>query len=42
LKKTCQELREQQIATHIEFEKEKQTLIAQIQDWKGQYETVKA
>ncbi len=35
LEQTCQELKEQHVATHIECEKEKQTLIAQIQDWKG-------
>jgi hypothetical protein len=42
LKQTCQKLKEQQVVTHIEFEKEKQILIAQIQDWKDQYEMVKA
>jgi hypothetical protein len=35
LKHTCQDVKEQQIATHIEFDKEKQTLTAQIQDWEG-------
>ncbi len=36
----CQELTKQ-VVVHIEFEKEKQTLIAPIQDSKSQYEIVK-
>jgi len=32
LEQTYQEFKEQQVTTHIEFEKEKQTLNAQIQD----------
>jgi hypothetical protein len=32
LEQTCQDLKEQQVATHIEFDKEKQSLITQIQD----------
>jgi hypothetical protein len=35
LKHTCQDVKEQQIATHIKFDKEKQTITAQIQDWEG-------
>jgi hypothetical protein len=35
LEQICQELKEQQVVANIKFEKEKQTLIAQIQDWKG-------
>ncbi len=31
----------EQIATHIKSNREKQNLIVQIQDWKGQYETAK-
>jgi hypothetical protein len=38
---TCQDLVEQQIVAHIKFEREKQSVITQIQDWKGQYETTK-
>jgi hypothetical protein len=32
LKHTCQDLREQHLAAHVEFNKEKQSHIAQIQD----------
>jgi hypothetical protein len=35
LEQICQELKEQQVIVNIKFEKEKETLIAQIQDWKG-------
>jgi hypothetical protein len=35
LEHTCQNVKEQQVATHIEFDKEKQTLTAQIQEWEG-------
>jgi hypothetical protein len=41
LEQICQEFKEQHVATNIKFEKQKQTLTAQIQDWKGQYETIK-
>jgi hypothetical protein len=41
LEQTCQDLKEQQVVTHIEFEREKQILTTQILDWKGQYETTK-
>ncbi len=41
LKQTCQDLKEKQVATHMEFEREKQSLTVQIQDQKGQYETSK-
>ncbi len=41
MKHTYQDLREQHVTTHVEFNKEKQSHIAQIQDWKGQYETTK-
>jgi hypothetical protein len=41
LEHTHQDLREQQVAAHIEFDKEKQSLTTQIQDLKGQYETTK-
>ncbi len=41
MEQTCQEFKEQQVATHIKLRKEKQTLTAQIQEWKGQYEIVK-
>ncbi len=41
LEQTCQNLIEQQVVCHIKFEKEKQSLTTQIQDWKGQYETTK-
>ncbi len=34
LEQTFQDLIEQQITTHIKFEREKQNLSAQIQDWK--------
>ncbi len=39
--RTCQDLREQQVVAYIEFDKEKQSLIAQIQEQKGQYEITK-
>jgi hypothetical protein len=32
LEQTCQDLKEQQVVAYIEFDKEKQSLIAQIQD----------
>jgi hypothetical protein len=32
LKQTCQDLKEKQVATHMEFEREKQSLTVQIQD----------
>jgi len=35
LEYTCQDLRKQQVLAHIEFEREKQSLIAQIQNWKS-------
>ncbi len=38
---TCQDLKEQQVIAHIEFDNEKQSLTTQIQNWKGQYETTK-
>ncbi len=38
---TCQDFKEQQVATHIEFDKEKQNFTTQIQNWKGQYEIAK-
>ncbi len=41
LEQTCQDFREQNVATHIKFDKEKQSQTAQIQDQKGQYETTK-
>ncbi len=41
LEKTYQDFRKQQVATHIKFEREKQILTTQIQDWKSQYETTK-
>jgi hypothetical protein len=41
LEQTYQDLREQHVATRIEFEREKQSLTTQNQDWNGQYETTK-
>ncbi len=41
LEQTCQDLREQQVATRIKFEREKQSLTTQNQDWNGQYETTR-
>ncbi len=41
LEKTCQDFREHHGVAHIEFDREKQSLTAQIQDWKGQYEIAK-
>ncbi len=41
LEQTCQDLKEQDVVAHIEFKREKQSLTAQIQDWKGQYEITK-
>jgi hypothetical protein len=41
LEHTYQDLKEQQVATHIKFDKEKQSFTTQIQNWKGQYETTK-
>jgi hypothetical protein len=41
LEQTSQNLKEQQVVAHIEFDKEKQSLITQIQDLKGQYEITK-
>ncbi len=38
---TCQNLKEQQVATHIKFDKNKQNFTTQIQNWKGQYEITK-
>ncbi len=35
LVKTCQDLKEQPVVAQIEFEREKQSLTTQIQDWKG-------
>jgi hypothetical protein len=35
LEHTYQDCREQQVVAHIEFNKEEQSLTAQIQDWKG-------
>jgi hypothetical protein len=32
---TYQDLKEQHVATHIEFDKEKQSFTTQIQIWKG-------
>jgi len=32
LEQTCQDLKEQHVATHIEFDREKQSLTTQIQD----------
>jgi hypothetical protein len=34
-------MRVQQVATHIKFNRDKQSLIGQIQDWKGKYEIAK-
>jgi hypothetical protein len=39
--RTCQDLREEHVDAHIEFDKEKQSFAVQIQDWKGKYETTK-
>ncbi len=41
LEQTCQDLREQHVATRIKFEKEKQSITTQNQDWNGQYKTTK-
>jgi len=38
---TCQDLKEQQVDAHIKFDREKQSVTAQIQNWKRQYETSK-
>jgi hypothetical protein len=35
LEQTYQDFSEQQVVAHIEFDREKQSLIFQIQDWKG-------
>ncbi len=35
LEQTCQDLREQHVVAQIEFDKEKQSFIIQIQEWKG-------
>jgi uncharacterized protein YeeX (DUF496 family) len=35
LEQTYQDLIERHVVAHIEFEREKQSRIAQIQDWKG-------
>jgi hypothetical protein len=35
LEQTCQDLKEQHVVAHIKFKREKQSLTAQIQDWKG-------
>jgi len=40
LEQTCQDLKKH-VVTHIEFEKEKENLTTQIQDWKSQYEIAK-
>jgi hypothetical protein len=41
LEHTYQDFREQHVTAHIEFDKEKQSLPIQIQNWKGQYEIAK-
>jgi hypothetical protein len=41
LEQTFQKLKEQHVVSHIKFKKEKQVLITQIQDYKGQYEWLK-
>jgi len=41
LEHTYQKLKEQHVATHIKFDKGKQSLTIQIQNWKDQYETTK-
>jgi hypothetical protein len=41
LEQTYQDLREQHVVAHIEFDKEKQSFTSQIQNSKGQYETTK-
>jgi hypothetical protein len=41
LEHTYQDFMEQHVDTHIRFDREKQSLIVQIQDWKGQYEITK-
>jgi hypothetical protein len=41
LEHTYQDFKEQHVTAHIEFDKEKQSLTIQIQDWKGQYEIAK-
>jgi hypothetical protein len=41
LEQICQDLEEQHVDASIKFDKEKQCLIVQIQDWKGQYEITK-
>jgi hypothetical protein len=35
LERTYQDLKEQHVATHIKFDKEKQSFTTQIQNWKG-------
>ncbi len=41
LEHTCQDLKEQHVVVHIEFDREKQKLIAQIQDWNSHYKITK-
>ncbi len=41
MERTCQDLKEQHVVVHIEFDREKQNLIAQIQDWNSHYKIVK-
>jgi hypothetical protein len=41
LEHICQDLKGQHVVAHIKFDKEKQSFATQIQDWKGQYETIK-
>ncbi len=41
LEHTCQDLREQHVAAHKKFDKNKQKFITQIQNWKGQHERAK-
>jgi hypothetical protein len=41
LGQTYKNFKEKQIVAHIEFDKEKQSLIVEIQDLKGQYEIAK-
>jgi hypothetical protein len=41
LERTCEDLKEQHVVAHIEFDWEMQNLTIQIQEWKGKYETTK-
>jgi ribosomal protein S8 len=38
---TYQDFREEQVVVYIKFDKEKQSFVTQIQDWKGKYEITK-